>query len=57
MIIENDDGIHTLPEVIENDITRQKDLEELGIRVIWFTNNDILKKLETTIRNIENSIK
>ena len=57
LIIEIDGSIHNLPEVIENDITRQKDLEELGITVIRFTNKDILINLETTIRKIENSIK
>jgi len=57
LIIEIDGSIHTLPEVSRNDISRQKDLEDLGIRVIRFTNKDILNDLETTIGKIENSIK
>ena len=57
LIIEIDGGIHNLSEVLENDITRQKDLEELGIKVIRFTNKDILNNLETTLKKIEISIK
>jgi imidazole glycerol-phosphate synthase subunit HisF len=56
LIIEIDGSIHNLPGIIENDEARQKDLEELGIRVIRFTNKDILSNLETAITKIKNNI-
>jgi cyclase len=41
LVIELDGSIHNLPEVIEKDIKRQKDLENLGITVLRFTNIDV----------------
>ena len=57
IIIEIDGGIHNLPDIKNNDIIRQTDLESLGIKVLRFTTNDILKNLETTIEIIEKNIK
>ena len=45
-------GIHGLEEVKRNDEIRQKNLEELGIKVIRFSNNDILFNLEPVITQI-----
>ena len=53
LILEIDGNIHHLPEVKANDEIRQKDLEELGIMVIRFTNKDISNNLEATLKIIE----
>ena len=57
LIIELDGSIHNLEEVKSNDIIKQKDLENLGLRVIRFTNSDISNNLEVTLERIENNIK
>lgn len=57
VIIEIDGSIHNLPDVKNNDEIRQKDLEDLGIKVIRFTNKEISNNLEATLEKIEKSIK
>jgi len=57
LIIELDGSIHNLPDVKSNDEIRQKDLENLGLRVMRFTNNDISNHLEASLERIRKSIK
>ncbi len=57
LIIEIDGSIHNLEEVKLNDEQRQKDLENLGVRVICFTNKEIRNNLDTVIQLIEKNIK
>ena len=57
LIIEIDGSIHNLPDVKNNDVIRQKDLENLGLTVIRFTNKEISNFLEATLEKIEKSIK
>lgn len=45
LIIEVDGYSHTLEEVIQNDIIRQKNLETAGFKVIRFTNAEVLKEI------------
>jgi imidazole glycerol-phosphate synthase subunit HisF len=57
MIIELDGSIHNLPDVKTNDIVRQKDLEDLGLKIIRFTNKEITNNLEQVLQIIEKNIK
>ena len=57
LIIELDGTIHNLQDVKSNNKIRQNDLENLGIRVIRFTNNDISNHLEASLEIIEKNIK
>lgn len=57
LIIEIDGSIHLLEEVQRNDEQRQRDLEDLGIKVIRFTNNEIRKNRELVLQTIEQNIK
>ncbi len=57
LIIELDGSIHDLADVKINDEIRQKNLEELGITVIRFSNKDVLKNIEKTLQEIEKNIK
>jgi cyclase len=43
LLIEIDGGIHTKEDVKINDAIRQKEIELLGITVIRFTNEQVLK--------------
>ncbi|TCC92070.1 imidazole glycerol phosphate synthase subunit HisF [Pedobacter frigiditerrae] len=54
--IELDGGIHNEPEVLANDIERQRNLEELGITVIRFTNNQLHNNLNSVLDKIKQAI-
>jgi very-short-patch-repair endonuclease len=60
LIIEVDGYTHTLENVIEKDIIRQKRLEEAGFKVIRFKDEEVLKEIDrvktiilATIQEIE----
>jgi imidazole glycerol-phosphate synthase subunit HisF len=57
LIIELDGNIHNLPDVKNNDEIRQKDLENLGLKIIRFTNKEITNNLEQVLQTIEKNIK
>jgi cyclase len=57
LVIEIDGSIHNLPDVKTNDEIRQKDLEELGLNVIRFTNKEISNNLESDLKTIEKNLK
>ena len=46
LIIEIDGGYHQLPEQHLYDVNRDNELEELGIRVLRFTNKQVLFETE-----------
>jgi very-short-patch-repair endonuclease len=52
LIIEIDGKIHDIPEYLNHDIGRSDILNDLGITVIRFTNEQILNEIDSTIRNI-----
>jgi len=56
LIIELDGSIHDLPEVLNNDIERQKALEKFGIRVIRFKNTELYNNLNTVLEKIKEAI-
>lgn len=52
LVVELDGGIHKNPEVKENDDNRQHELEGLGLKVIRFSNDEVLLDMETTLNKI-----
>ncbi|TKB99486.1 imidazole glycerol phosphate synthase subunit HisF [Pedobacter cryotolerans] len=56
LIIEIDGSIHNNPEILINDIERQKNLEALGITVIRFTNNQLHNNLNSVLDKIKQTI-
>ena len=56
LIIEVDGGIHNNPEQREHDIGRTFDLEQLGLTLIRFTNNQVILHLTETLEEIERII-
>jgi cyclase len=56
LIIELDGSIHQLPEVLANDIERQKNLESFGITVIRFTNKELQHNLNAVLNKIKETI-
>ena len=56
LVIEIDGSIHDLDTIRTNDIIRQKDLEDLGLKVLRFTTKEITSDLESVLQKIEKSI-
>jgi len=54
--VEVDGSIHNLPEIAQADVQRQLDIESNGIKVLRFTNNQILNQLEYVLKEITQSI-
>ena len=52
LVIEVDGSIHELPEHQEYDIGRSQILNEFGITIIRFTNEQILEQIEITVDKI-----
>lgn len=42
LIIELDGSIHNLSDILNNDKLRQEELETLGLKVLRFTNDEVL---------------
>jgi len=57
LIIEVDGGYHDIPEQYKYDKEREHELEDLGIKVIRFTNEQVLFQIENTLNAIEGVIK
>ena len=53
LVIEVDGGIHQLPEQKEYDRNRTADLEGYGLRVLPFTNEEILNDVFKVLKEIE----
>jgi anthranilate synthase component II len=60
LVIEIDGSIHDIEEVKINDVIRENDLKELGLKVLRFTNNDVLynreimkEKMQEIIRDLK----
>jgi very-short-patch-repair endonuclease len=50
LIVEVDGITHNYDEVVEKDIKRQKDLEEIGFKVFRFNDNEVLNDIENVER-------
>lgn len=53
LVIEVDGGIHRDPEVKTNDISRQEFLESLDLKVLRFTNFDVIHRIEVVLETIK----
>jgi very-short-patch-repair endonuclease len=56
LAIEVDGGIHNKTEQKEHDTGRSYELQQLGIKVIRFTNDQIFQNLNEVIKEIEKHI-
>jgi very-short-patch-repair endonuclease len=57
LVIEVDGSIHEIFEYEKHDIGRSEMLNDFGITVIRFTNEQILNDLDGTIKQIENEVR
>lgn len=53
LVIEVDGSVHHIKEIKEHDVYRQKLIEEDGIKIIRFTNDEIHSNLEDVIKQTE----
>lgn len=56
LVIEIDGKIHNIPEQQEYDKKRSSDIEEMGIKVIRFTNKAVNEDLQEVLNAIKNSL-
>lgn len=56
LIIEVDGGYHQTPEVKEYDQLRTKELEGLGLKVIRFSNEQVLNEMESVLIEISKNL-
>jgi len=56
LAIEVDGGYHIVDDIAMNDKDRQANIEALGIRVIRFTNEEVLNGLPDVLKRIEKSL-
>jgi very-short-patch-repair endonuclease len=52
LAIELDGNIHGYNSRIAYDMQRQRDIEALGIKVLRYTNNDVIKNIEGVLSDI-----
>jgi len=52
LVIEVDGSIHNLKEVKNNDIERQRHLEKDGLRVVRFTNDELIYNYKKVIEDL-----
>ena len=52
LVIEVDGSIHNLEEVKIKDETRQRVIEELGLKVIRFTNKEVFQNIDSVLNKI-----
>jgi imidazole glycerol-phosphate synthase subunit HisF len=57
LVIELDGSIHDIPEYQVHDIGRSEVLNDFGITVIRFTNEQILEEIDSTIEQIRITVK
>jgi very-short-patch-repair endonuclease len=57
LVVEVDGSIHDLPEHQDYDIGRSEILDDFGITVIRFSNEQIINEIENTIIEIERKVK
>ena len=57
LAIEIDGSIHDREEVKIKDELRQKELEDLGLKIIRFTTKEITSELESVLQTIEKHLK
>jgi very-short-patch-repair endonuclease len=56
IVIELDGDIHKKGNIRENDINRQNELEELGLKIIRFNNNEVINNIANVIKTIQEVI-
>jgi len=50
LIVEIDGGIHNRADIIEYDENRSYELDELGIKILRFTNEEVIDNLEMVLK-------
>lgn len=56
LVIEIDGKIHLRSEIIEHDENRTAELERLGLRIIRFTNDEVMTDMECVLGKIKEQL-
>jgi len=53
LVIELDGSIHNKPEVAERDHGREVELNKLGLKILRFTNDEVIHNMDTILNQIK----
>jgi very-short-patch-repair endonuclease len=56
LVIELDGDIHDISEIKEHDENRSAELENLGLKIVRFKNEEVFKDIELVLEKIESAI-
>ena len=56
LVIEVDGGYHTEQETVENDLVRQANIEALGLRVLRFSNDEVIYHIDLVLARIKENL-
>jgi very-short-patch-repair endonuclease len=56
LVIEVDGDVHDLPDVAERDEGREIELKKYGLRVLRFTNEEVLNNIDSVVESIKQFI-
>ncbi len=56
LVVEVDGGIHNEPEVKERDEGREAELQNLGLTIIRFTNEEIMNDMKQVLEKLKAAI-
>ena len=57
LVIEVDGSQHLTPDAIDDDRVRDEYLANIGLRVLRFTNTDVMENIDGVVEVIENNLK
>jgi very-short-patch-repair endonuclease len=57
LVVEIDGPSHDSADAIDYDKNRQEEIESLGIRIVKFTNKDVLSNLDMVINQLSETVK
>ena len=57
LVIEVDGCIHDLPDILERDEGRTYELEQFGLKVIRFSNEEVINEIENVIETIKHHVR
>ena len=56
LVIEIDGDVHDLPDVVERDEGREVELKKYGLKILRFTNEEVLNKTDRVVEAIKQFI-
>jgi len=56
LVVEVDGGIHNDIEVKERDVGREEELQDFGLTILRFTNEEVINEMEKVLEKLKTAI-